>query len=183
MIDRADKQQIMTLLRRVDLWEEAQEFREQVRQRLRADGKTKQEAVEEAWREMAEKYVPIAEQSQPAFQVVLPDGAESLDDIVDPDYDETDDAVQMRDAYRWIKEEFHRVVVDQSNGTVVDFQLAKKLPPTGLACKILETWASKPLDKRDGLYEKIQKYLSLSKELPEAEPQHVPGGFLHKIGG
>ena len=181
MIDRVEKQRVMDLMRRAGLWAEADRYREEVRQRLRADGKTKQEAVEGAWTAMAEKYVPIAEQSQPSFQVVLPDGAESLDDIVDPDYDETDDAVQTRDVYRWIKEEFHRVVVDQSTGTIVDFQLAKKPPPTGLACKILETWASKPVDKRDGLYEKIQKHLSSFKETPEEEPLYGGDGFLDSL--
>ena len=181
MTDRADKQRIMTLLRRVGLWEEAEKYREEVRQRLRGEGKTKQEAVEGAWDAMAEKYLPLAEQASAGFRVVLPDGAESYDVIVDAGYNETDDAAEMRDVYRWIKEEFHRIVVDHSTGTIVDFRLAKKPPPTGLACKILETWAAKPREKRDGLYEKIQKHLSSAKESPEAEPLYEDDGFLDEI--
>ena len=182
MTDRADKQRLMDLLRRAGLWEEADQYRERARQRLRDEGKAKQEAVAAAWREMADKYEPLAEQATPGFRVVLPNGAKCFDDIVDPDYDETDDAAQMRDIYRWLKEEFHRIVVDYSAGTVVDYRLAQTPPPKGLACKVLETWASKPLDKRDGLYEKIQKHLSSFKEAPEAEPRHEDGGgFLHEI--
>lgn len=182
MIGRVEKKRVLDLLRRAGLWAEADEYREQARQRLRDDGKGKQEAVEGAWDAMAEKYLPLAEQVKPAFQTILPDGAECFDDIVDTDYNETDDAVQMRDVYRWIKEEFHRTVVDHSTGTIVDFRLAKKPPPTGLACKILETWASKPRDRRDQLYEKIQKHLSSFKEAPEADPPLCEGGFLDKIG-
>jgi hypothetical protein len=182
MIDRVEKQRIMGVLRQTGLWAEADQYREQARQRLRDDGKGKQEAVEGAWDAMAEKFLPLAEQATPGFRVVLPDGAESYDDFVDPDYNETDDAVQMRDVYRWIKQEFHRVVVDHSTGTIADFRLAKTPPPTGLACKILETWASKPPDKRDQLYEKIQKHLSSFKEATEAEPLYEgEGGFLDQI--
>ncbi len=43
MIDRVKKQRVMDLLRRAGLWEEAQEYREAARQRLRGEGKTKQE--------------------------------------------------------------------------------------------------------------------------------------------
>jgi len=183
MIDRVEKQRIMVVLRQTGLWAEADQYREQARQRLRDDGKGKKEAVEGAWDAMAEKFLPLAEQVKPVFQTILPDGAESLDDIVDPDYAETDDVVQMRDLYRWIKEEFHRVVVDHSTGTIVDFRLAKTPPPTGLACKILETWASKPPDRRDQLYEKIQKHLSSFKEAREAKPLYDGEGFLDEIGG
>ena len=116
MIDRVEKQRIMGVLRQTGLWAEADQYREHARQRLRDNGKGKQEAVEGAWDAMAEKFLPIAEQVKPAFQTILPGGAESLDDIVAKDYAETDDAVQMRDLYRWIKEEFHRVVVDHSTG-------------------------------------------------------------------
>ena len=185
MIDRVEKQRIMDLLRQTGLWAEADQYREQARQRLRDDGKGKQEAVAAAWDAMAEKFLPLAEQATPGFQTILPDGAESYDDIVDPDYDETDDAVQMRDLYRWIKEEFHRVVVDHSTGTIVDFRLAKTPPPTGLACNILETWAAKPRHKRDGLYREVRAYLGTVSSSSEHDPPNCEdeGGFLHEIGG
>ena len=188
MIDRVEKQQVMDLLRRAGLWEEAQEYREAARQRLRDEGKTKQEAVEVAWREMADKYETLAEQATPGFRTILPDGAECFDDIVDAGYNKNDDAVQMCDVYRWIKEEFHRIVVDHSTGTIVDFRLAKTPPPTGLACNILETWAAKPPAKRDGLYREIRVWLASAvvTSPADSEPETVPegeGGFLNEIGG
>ena len=63
MTDRVTKQRVMTLLRRAGLWGEAEEYREEVRQRLRAEGKTKQEAVAAAWREMEGKYKSLAEKA------------------------------------------------------------------------------------------------------------------------
>lgn len=181
MIDRVEKQRIMGMLRQTGLWAEADQFREEVRQRLRGEGKTKQEVVEGAWRDMADKYEPLAEQATPGFRTVLPAGAECFDEILDPEYTQADDAAQMRDVYPWIKEEFHRFVVDHSTGTIADFRLAKKRPPTGLACKILETWAAKPRGRRDGLYEKIQKNLSPFKEAPEWERRYEDEAFLHLI--
>ena len=56
----------MDVLRTAGLWAAADEYREQVRQRLRTEGKTKQEAVAGAWDDMANKYLPLAEQVKPA---------------------------------------------------------------------------------------------------------------------
>ncbi len=95
MTERAEKQRIMELLRRAGLWAEADQYREQARQRLRDDGKGKQEAVEGAWDAMAEKFLPLAEQVKPAFQTILPQGAKCFDDLVDPDYTQTDDTVNV----------------------------------------------------------------------------------------
>ena len=187
MIDRVEKQRVMDLLRRAGLWAEASRHREEVRQRLREDGKGKQEAVAAAWREMANKYLPLAEQATPAFQTILPDGAERFDDFVDTAYNETDDAAQMRDVYRWIKEEFHRIVVDHSAGTVVDYRLLQTPPPTGLACNILETWAARAPARRDGLYREIRVWLasavvtSLADSEPETFLDEGKGGFLDEI--
>ncbi len=177
-----DKLAIMAKLRAARVWDQAEAYREAVRRRCKSEGQGRAEAVNQAWKAMCDLFLPIAEQVKPAFQTILPDGAESYDDIVDPDYAETDNALQMRDLYRWIKEEFHRVVVDHSAGAIVDFRLAKTPPPTGLACKVLETWASKPPGKRDHLYEKIQKHAASFKEATEPEPQYEEeGGFLHLI--
>ena len=41
MIDRVEKQRIMGMLRQTGLWAEADQYREQVRQRLRDEGKGK----------------------------------------------------------------------------------------------------------------------------------------------
>ena len=160
MSERAEKQRIMRVLRGANLWDKAEEFREETRQRLREEGKTKAEAVSEAWGEMTEKFEPLAEQAGPPFQTILPDGAECFADLVDADYSETDDAVQLRDVYRWVKEEFPRVVSDRPAGTVVDYRLFRTRPPQGIACSVLETWAAKPRDKRDGLFREIRVCLA-----------------------
>ena len=160
MTDRVEKQRIMELLRRAGQWEEAERYREAVRQRLREEGTSKKEAVEAAWRETIEKFGPLAEKAEPGFQVILPDDAERVSDLADPDYSETDDAAQLRDIYRWLKAEFPRVVSDRPAGTVVDYRLFRAPPPQGLACSILETWAAKPRDKRDGLFREIRVSLA-----------------------
>ena len=54
-------------LEREGRWEEASLFRDQVRQRLKREGKTRQEANEGAWQAMAERYPPIPECRLPDF--------------------------------------------------------------------------------------------------------------------
>jgi len=186
MADRTDKQRVMDLLRKAGLWDQADQFREEARQRLRDKGMDKAEAVAQAWDEMAAKYEPLAETAEPPFQTILPDGAECFDDIVDPDYQEADDAVQMRDIYRWIKEEFPRIVEDRPSSTVVDYRLFQTPPPTGLACSILETWAAKPCQKRDGLFREIRVWLASAvvTTLADSEPGTSlnEGGFMDEGG-
>ncbi len=186
MIDRVEKQRVMDLLRRAGLWAEADQYREEVRQRSRDDGKGKKEAVEGAWDAMAEKFLPLAEQATPAFQTILPDGAECFDDIVDPDYTQADDAAQMRDVYRWLKDEFPRIVEDRPSSTVVDYRRLQTPPPTGLACNILETWAARAPARRDGLYREIRVWLAsavvTSLADSKAETFLDEGGFLDELG-
>ena len=189
MIDRVEKQRIMSVLRQTGLWAEADQYREQARQRLRDDGKGKQEAVEGAWDAMAEKFLPLAEQVKPAFQTILPDGAESLDDALDPDYAETDPVRRMRDAYVWLLAEFHRIVSDHDAGSVLDLRKASTPPPVGIAVSIAQSWAAKPCQKRDGLFREIRVWLasavvaSLADSEPETFLDEGEGGFLHEIGG
>ncbi len=185
-MNRAEKERTMTLLRRAGLWAEADKFREEVRQRLRAEKKRKEEAVARAWDAMCEKFVPLAAQVKPAFQTILPDGAECFEDLVDPDYTQADDAAQMRDVYRWIKDEFPRIVEDRPAGTVVDYRRFQTPPPVGLACNILETWASLPREKRIGLYREIRVSIkavsTTSNSTDDFEPGTCEGpGFLDEI--
>ena len=189
MTDRADKQRIMDLLRRAGLWDKAEKYREEVRQRLRAEGKGKQEAVAAAWREMADKYEPLlAEQATPRFQTILPDGAESYDDALDPEYAEADPVRRMRDAYLWVLGEFHRIVSDHEADSVLDLRKASTPPPVGIAVSIAQSWAAKPCQKRDGLFREIRVWLAsvVVTSLADPEPETFDdgkGGFLHKIGG
>ena len=46
-------------LRREGRWEEASAYRDEVRKRLRAEGKPKAEAVDASWEAMVEKYPPL----------------------------------------------------------------------------------------------------------------------------
>ena len=179
MTDRREKQRIMDLLRRAGLWEAADKYREAARQRLREEGKDKKEAVSAAWEAMIQEYESLLVEQEPAFQTILPDGAECFDDIVDPEYGETDPARQMRDAYVWIKEEFPRVVRDQPAGTVVDYRLFHTPPPMGLACNILETWAAKPRQKRDGLYREVRTCLATGKAPGDSKEELEPAVETH----
>ena len=65
-------------LRKEGRWEEASKFRDEARQRLRTDGKSKHEAAEEAWALMAQEFPTLA-------STTLDDEAlTSLDDL-DPE--------------------------------------------------------------------------------------------------
>jgi len=52
-------------LQREGRWDEASQYRDEVRQRLRAEGKKRDEAVDEAWAAMVEKYPPSEEPDVP----------------------------------------------------------------------------------------------------------------------
>jgi hypothetical protein len=62
-MERAEKQRLMAQIRKADLWNEANEYREDVRQRLRREGKGKQDAVDMAWADMAVVFLPRAEEA------------------------------------------------------------------------------------------------------------------------
>lgn len=177
-MDPAEKQILADKLRQAGLWEEAYRFRESVRQQLRSSGIPRKEAVDEAWSKTADKYLPLIEQIKDCtpFQVVLPDGASSFDELVDHDYQESDHAAQMQDAYRWIMQEFHRIVIDEADTTTVDYRRTNTPPPTILACGILETWAAKPRDKRDGLYREIRASLHNAPPRPETDEPSKSAG-------
>jgi hypothetical protein len=139
------------------LWKEAEQYREEHRQRLRAEGKSRREAVALAWKEMAEEYVPLAVEAErkPKFETILGPDAECCRDILDPDYNETDFGKRIWDAYCWVMDEFGRIVHDHPGGTVVDYGLAKTPPPTGYACSLVDTYARLPPEKRIDLHFKL----------------------------
>ena len=84
-----------------------------------------------------------------------------------------------------LKDEFHRIVLDRPGGTTVDYRLFHAPPPTGLACTILESWAAKPREKRDGLFREIRQSLASVKppEDSEAEPETEVHEYLLKHFG
>lgn len=123
---------------------------------------------------MAEMWEPLAKKAEPPFRTILPEGAVCFDDIVDPEYCEADDAVQMCDVYRWIKEEFPRVVSDRPAGTIVDYRMFRASPPIAIACNILETWAARPVGQRTGLYMELRRCLaSAAVKAPEDSEEVV----------
>jgi len=52
-------------LQRAGLWSEATKFREEARQNLRSQGRTKDQARAESWALMVERYPPLVEESTP----------------------------------------------------------------------------------------------------------------------
>ncbi len=84
-------------LRSEGRWTAASEFRESERKRLRAAGRTRQQARDESFEAMLEKFPPQDEQSRPVLSKVAPDpcdedNAEESETEFD-DYDEEDQQI------------------------------------------------------------------------------------------
>jgi hypothetical protein len=166
----------MDQLRQVGLWKEAEAYREEVRHRLRGEGVERAEAVSRAWAEVQERFGEqlelLLQQEPEPFAIRFPEGAEGIADILDPDYEEAEPAAQLRDAYAWVMAEFYRIVIDSPATTTVDYSRAHSKPPIGSACSIVEAWAAKPRDKRDGLFREIRACLGpVSTPKATQEPQ------------
>jgi hypothetical protein len=130
-MNRADKQRIMDLLRKAGLWEEADQYRERVRQRLRDAGKAKQEAVAGAWEEMWDMYRPAVEQYEKRQQDAATAQLAGMpkrttDDILDPNYTELDRGKQIRDGVLWAAMEFDRVIEETESGPVAHLEDARR---------------------------------------------------------
>ena len=158
-MDKHDKLKWSNRLLAVGLFDQAGRWRDDRRRELRKSGLERAEAVDQAWLDMFEEYGPrLAEAESASFRRVLPVGAETVADLVDPDRQDTDTSAQMRACYEWIWTEFDRVVLDRPGGVTVDYGQIQSRPPVAMACRILETWARKPPDKRDGLYREIRQW-------------------------
>ena len=191
MIDRVEKQRIMGVLRQTGLWAEADQYREQARQRLRDDGKGKQEAVEGAWDAMAEHFEPIAQKIEdltlqreqaPAAQFVGYAG--DVDEITDPDYHQPDAGKRLRDAFVWVGDEFRRITTDSPTGTRMDFSRAKTPPPSPLAVQVAEHYAMQPPGKRAELLARLAGFATKThsaKEAPEKPLYEGECSFLDQI--
>ena len=76
-------------LRREGRWAEASAYRDDVRKRLRSEGKAKSEANELAWEEMISKYTPLPNLDD--VNQMVTDGSETLDPLPLPgDINDTD---------------------------------------------------------------------------------------------
>lgn len=181
-----DKLAVMEKLRAVGVWDAAEAYREEVRKRLKSEGKGRAEAVNQAWKATCDLFLPLAEQAKPGFQTILPDGAKCFDDALDSEYTETDPMRQMRDAYLWLLAEFPRIVSDHGASSVLDLRKASTRPPVGIAISIGQAWAAKPCRARDGLYREIRTWIATNEvSLADSKPETFrdEGGFLDEIGG
>jgi hypothetical protein len=109
----------MGWLKRAGLWEQANQYREEIRQRLRAEGESKEEAVAAAWDAMAAKFLPLAQQAMPAAArlaaaSIPPPPLAPID--LDENYCEKDFAHTLRDSVVWAAFERRRVMVPSNTG-------------------------------------------------------------------
>ena len=149
MADRAEKLRVMDLLRKAGLWAEADKFREQARQRLRAQGRGKGEAKEAAWGEMTQKYPLLAEQVKPAS----PPRLAPID--LDPDYAERANAAQIvSDAILWAAIHRREIVVHGKSGLHVKPSRASVKPPSQLAVDLAVFYINHP-EKLGSLYSRM----------------------------
>ncbi len=135
--------------------------------------------VEQAWRDMGEvfasplekietlkeklkqaqvKETPNMKNPTPTFQGY----AGELDDLVDPNYHETDAGKRLRDAFVWVGDEFRRITADLPDDcispgtiTIMDFSKATTPPPTVLAVQIAEEYGRCPPGKRRDLFSRL----------------------------
>jgi hypothetical protein len=144
-MERAEKLSIMGRLKSAGLWEEAEEYREEVRQRLRAKGKSKQECVAGAWKAVAAKFLPLAQQAMPgaARLAAMPPPPLAPVDL-DTNYREKDFASAQMDSLIWVISETRRMMVNHGTGYKVDFSRARTKPPTALAMHLAEIYAVYP---------------------------------------
>jgi hypothetical protein len=166
----------MGRLKRAGLWEQANHYREEVRQRLRAEGKSKEEAVEAAWAAMAEKSLPLAEQAKPAFgraclaateARLAPEPLAPID--LDANYSEKDLLRATVDSIAWAATERRRLMVpSDTGGYKVDYSRASTKPPTAMAMDMVEYYVAYP-EKLDQLYQRLLKLLSKPPEEPTVE--------------
>jgi hypothetical protein len=158
----------------LEAWQEMWDLFRPVVERLEAEGEKTKRMIETA-REEAKQ----AKALEPTFLGYQGD----VDDLIDPDYTETDSGARIRDAYLWVGEEFRRVCTDLADsGAVMHFGKAKAKPPTPLAVQIAEFYGANPA-KREGLLAKLTTFAT--KDTPQTDSdatQATTEGFLDRIG-
>jgi hypothetical protein len=168
-----DKAEMMERLRKTGLWREASKRREEVRKNLKSEGKERAEAVAGAWRAMWEQFGPavIALENCPPQRFEMHLGGETVRDILDPEYTETEAPKRITAAWFWLAEHFIEVVSDSDSGTVVDFTKASVPPPTPYTVMLTENYAREP-DRRREMHSKIHAFAA--KSLDAAKTQKGP---------
>lgn len=181
----------------------AEAYREEVRIRIARDqgGKRDRDTASlAAWQEMWDVFRPIVERYEadkatvkaaqnetvepPAPQLI---GLPKLsDDLLDPDYTETDPGKQLRDGLLWPIFEWMRVIRDTPEGPVADIKAASKPPPNTFALFTLSTYALSGTDKRRELITRGLAFATKSHDTVEPKDENQdeivqPGGFLDEI--
>lgn len=171
----------------------ADAMREEFRIRLNAAEKgplskeDREEIVKQSWSKMWAIFEPIVERIEllqknrrkaeerlkgmkepdPTFEGYTGD----LDDIVDPNYKETDAGKRLRDAFVWVGDHFRRITTDFPDGsTVMDFSKARTRPPTDLAVQIAEEYARCPPGSRRELFSKLAMF-AVKSHTPKEESE------------
>ena len=176
----------LTLIHRatcVHLRPQVDAYAGEVRRRLRKQGtnKTRQEIAQEAWDQAWEVFKPAIEYHEqikediktmkPIDQVPqlqgMPD--RTTDDILDPNYKETNPGKKLRDGLLWTVLEFDRVVQDTDEGPVVHLEDASAPPPNAFATGFLRTYALSPVDKRRELFGRALTLAEKSHDVAEDE--------------
>ena len=182
----------------------AEAYREEVRIRIaREQGGSKRDRDTvslAAWQEMWDVFRPIVERYEadkaavkaaqnetvepPAPQLIgLP---KFSNDLLDPDYTETDPGKQLRDGLLWPIFEWMRVISDTPEGPVADIKAASKPPPNAVALFTLSTYALSGTDKRRELITRALAFATKSHDNVEPKDENQdeivqPGGFLDEI--
>lgn len=99
---------IQRRLRAERRWNTASEFREAERKRLRTAGRSRQEAREESWEAVLEKYPPQDDQA-PALQ-----SAVALDRLSDADFEDAESEVDEHNRDAEIAEELKQLVLPKN---------------------------------------------------------------------
>jgi len=143
-----------------------------------AKEQAKQQAADEARRKEEEKQAQKEKQELLPQLAGLPDT--TTDEILDPDYKETDRGKQLRDGLLWVAFEFDRVITDTDDGPVATLTAASSPPPNAFAVGMLRTYALSGLDKRRELFGRALNFATKTHD--EARPEDDDSGsFLHEL--
>lgn len=186
-MDKTLKRERYKRLVNAGLWNLADAMMTTIRRKLRAEKYANQnpdeetaghdpDAVAKAWNEVWEQLSPLCttiEQLQNALKDIRKERDHSClayqgdpDELVDPNYRETDDTARTKDAYSWLSKNVRRVVHDTEDGTNIDFDRAATKPPTIFAVQLLEQYAqAKPgSTQRRSLTDKITQVLGATTQ-------------------
>ena len=111
------KAKITKRLRELGLWEDAQRFLDETRQRLKREGASRQEAVAQAWQAVAERYAAELAESPPELEPDSTDVLDELDELADASDDtELDLAADIQWVYRHLGDRKARPADAPSSG-------------------------------------------------------------------